>query len=218
MMTQARSAARLCAAGLLLAGVLPAASCAQLVEAPATHNPDKVESGAYRIDPEHTQVLFSVSHLGFSTYWGEFSKVSGTLKLDAQAPAQSSVEIHVPVGELSTTSGKLTHELKGGGWLDAASFPEMVFKSTKVTLLGRGQATIAGTLTLHGATRPILLRANLVGAGIDPLDHAYTVGFNLVGTIRRSDFGVRLYVPLIGDLVTITIASAFERQSGAPTR
>ena len=218
-MTPPNRFVRLCLAGAFLAAALPVASCAQLVGTPASHDPAKVESGTYRIDPTHTQVLFSVSHLGFSTYYGEFSDASGTLTLDAGKPSNSSVEIHVPVRSITTTSGKLTRELKGSDWLDAAADPEMVFRSTKVTPTGGGIATIDGDLTLHGVTRPILLRATLVGAGVNPLDHRYTVGFNLVGTIRRSDFGVRLYVPLIGDDVTLTIASAFEKQdaSGAST-
>ena len=207
-----RLVGRLCLAGPFLALALPAASCAQLAGAPATHDPARVQSGAYRIDPLHTQVLFSVSHLGFSTYYGEFSQASGRLDLDVEAPSRSAVEIRVPVDSVTTTSDKLTRELKGSDWLDAGADPEMVFKSTKVTPLEGGAAMIAGDLTLHGVTRPVLLRATLVGAGINPLDHAYTVGFNLVGTIRRSDFGVRTYVPLVGDLVTLTIASAFEKR------
>ena len=211
-MSRSRPLTRLSVAAAFLAAALPNVSCAQLVAAPATHDPAKAESGTYTIDPLHTQVLFSVSHLGFSTYYGEFSGASGTLMLDAAAPAQSTVSIHVPVRSVTTTSDTLTRELKSSDWLDAAADPDMMFTSTKVTPLGNGAATIEGNLTLHGVTRRILMRASFVGAGINPLDKKYTVGFNLVGTIRRSDFGVRLYLPLIGDAVTLTIASAFEKQ------
>jgi polyisoprenoid-binding protein YceI len=213
-MTQTRIAARLAvssvAAGLLSA-VLAPASFAQATS-PVTTEPAKIESGAYAIEPNHTQILFSVSHMGFSTYFGQFSKASGSLDLNSKIPAKSSVEIHVPVNSVTTTSDKLTSELKGNAWLDASADPEITFKSTKVTPTGHGTAAVAGNLTLHGVTRPVTLKARLVGAGINPLDKKYTVGFDLAGTIKRSEFGVKTYVPLIGDAVTLTISGVFEKQ------
>ena len=201
----------LLAAGGLLHGALPHAAFAQMA-APATEEPAKVQSGAYAVEPTHTQVLFSVSHMGFSTYHGTFSDAAGSLDLNAAMPAKSSFEIRVPVSSVSTTSEKLTGELKSSAWLDASADPEMIFKSTKVTPAGHGYATVAGTLTLHGVTRPIVLKARLVGAGVNPLDKKYTVGFDLTGSIRRSAFGVKTYVPLIGDTVSLTIAGVFEKQ------
>lgn len=180
--------------------------------APATGDPARIESGPYAVEPSHTQLLFSVSHMGFSTYYGQFSKASGSLTLDSKTPSRSSFEIHVPVASVSTTSDKLTGELKSSAWLDASAYPEITFKSTRVTPTGKGNATVTGNLTLHGVTRPVTLHARLVGGGINPLDKKYTVGFDLNGTIRRSEFGVKTYVPLIGDAVTLTIAGVFEKQ------
>ena len=204
-----RLAALLIASGALLAALAPA-GLAQM--APATTDPDRVQGGSYAVEPSHTQLLFSVSHMGFSTYYGQFSQASGALELDAKAPSQSRFEIRVPTASVSTTSDKLTGELKSSAWLDAAADPEITFRSTKVTPLGHGAASVTGNLTLHGVTRPMTLRARLVGAGVNPLDKKYTVGFDLVGSIRRSEFGVKTYVPLIGDTVTLTIAGVFEKQ------
>ncbi len=201
---------------VLIAGsLLPAASLAPHASAqmasPATSDPARIESGAYAVEPNHTQLLFSVSHMGFSTYYGQFSKASGSLNLDSQAPSKSSFEIHVPVNSVTTTSDKLTSELKSDAWLDASADPEILFKSVRVMPTGKGNATVTGNLTLHGVTRPVTLHARLVGGGINPLDKKYTVGFDLTGTIRRSEFGVKSYVPLIGDMVTLTIAGVFEK-------
>jgi polyisoprenoid-binding protein YceI len=66
-------------------------------------------------------------------------------------------------------------------------------------------------LTLHGVTKPLTLHATFVGAGVNILDHKETIGFQLTGTLKRSEFGVSKYVPLIGDAVSLTIAAAFER-------
>lgn len=190
---------------------LGAASMAQ-APAPASSDPARVESGSYAIEPMHTQVLFSVSHMGFSTFHGQFTQSSGSLNLDAKAPADSRFEIHVPTRSVLTSSAKLTDELKGDAWLDAKADPDIVFKSTKVTAVGHGAATVMGDLTLHGQTHPVTLHAKLVGAGVNPLDKKYTVGFDLTGTLRRSEFGVKTYVPLIGDMVTLTVSGVFEKQ------
>ena len=207
----ARQLACLATAGLLV-GMVAARPASAQMPAPASSDPSKVESGAYAVEPNHTQVLFSVSHMGLSTFYGQFSDASGSLALDARMPAKSSFEIHVPVNSVSTSSDRLTGELKSNAWLDAAADPEIVFKSTKVTPVGHGYAAVAGSLTLHGVTRPIVLKARLVGAGINPLDKKYTVGFDLTGTIKRSEFGVKTYVPLIGDAVSLTISGVFEKQ------
>ncbi len=210
----ARLAPRL--AALMTAGVLPgvllAGTALAQMTGPAVSDPARIESGAYSVEPSHTQVLFSVSHMGFSTYYGEFSKAGGSLNLDSRMPSKSSFEIHVPVASVTTTSDKLTGELKSDAWLNAPADPDIIFKSTKVSPTGKGNALVTGNLTLHGVTRPVTLHAKLVGGGINPLDKKYTVGFDLTGTIKRSEFGVKTYVPLIGDAVTLTIAGVFEKQ------
>jgi|HubBroStandDraft_3_1064219.scaffolds.fasta_scaffold52886_2 polyisoprenoid-binding protein YceI len=178
----------------------------------ASQDPQSVKSGAYKVEPYHTQVGFSVSHFGFTEFSGLFSGASGTLRLDPANLTDSKLDVSIPVQSVTTTVSKLDDELKGPQWLDSAQFPAATFTSTKITPTGRGGATIAGDLTLHGVTKPITLEAHLVGAGVNPLDKAVTVGFEATGTIKRSEFGVKTYVPLVGDDVRLTIAGAFELQ------
>jgi polyisoprenoid-binding protein YceI len=192
--------------------ILPA--CTQLLMAaapPVTQDPTQVPAGAYKIEPNHTQVLFSVNHMGFSYFTGNFSNASGTLTYAAKAPAKMAVSVSVPVGSVSTTSPKLTEELKESDWLDAAHFPAMTFSSSRVVQTGPGSADIQGALTLHGVTLPFTLHANFIGAGVNILSHHETAGFKLTGHIKRSAFGVTKYVPLISDDVEITINAAFEK-------
>ena len=189
--------------GLALSFAVPA-----LADTP----PAQVQAGNYAVDPGHTQVGFRVSHMGFSNYAGSFSDVSGTLVLDPKNPAGSKLSVQVPVSTVSTTSAKLSDELKGDQWLDAGKYPEMTFTSTKVTPEGKDKAKVTGNLTLHGVTKPVTLNVVFVGAGANPLNKKYTVGFEATGTLKRSEFGVKTYVPLIGDDLHLTIAGAFERQ------
>jgi polyisoprenoid-binding protein YceI len=171
-----------------------------------------VQSGTYKVESNHTQVGFSLSHFGFTSYSGLFSGVTGSLRLDPVHPAASRLDVTIPVDSILTTVPKLTDELKGDKWFDVAKFPQATFTSTNVTLASGGEATIAGNLTLHGITKPVVLHAHLVGAGVNPLDKMYTVGFQASGTIKRSDFGVSLYAPALGDEVELSIAGAFELQ------
>ncbi len=198
----------------LSAAALLLPSCAQILQAaapPVIHDPSKVPAGTYTVDPAHTQILFSVLHMGFTNYYGNFSGASGSLSVAPKKPASMAVNISVPTASISTTVPKLTEELKGGNWLDVARFPTMVFRSQTVTQTGPTTADIAGTLTLHGLTKPLTLHATFVGGGMNMLDHKQTVGFQLTGTVKRSEFDVSNYVPLISDDVPLTIAAAFEK-------
>ncbi|TXN00171.1 polyisoprenoid-binding protein [Methylobacterium sp. WL64] len=200
---------RITVSALVLASSLATPSLAQ---SPPTRDPAQIEAGTYQVDANHTQVGWRVSHMGFSNYAGGFSNVSGTLDLQPKNPAQSKLTVKIPVASVTTTSDKLTGELKGDQWLDAAKFPDMTFVSTKVTPEGRDKAKVAGDLTLHGVTKPVTLDVTLVGAGTNPLSKKLTVGFEATGTLKRSEFGVKTYVPLIGDDLHLTIAGAFEHQ------
>jgi polyisoprenoid-binding protein YceI len=200
-MLQKLSSIAFCAAAL----VLGAPALAQEV----SHDPATVQDGAYTVEPAHTRVLFSVDHLGFTTWYGEFTKVTGSLNLSPKDVGKSALEIHIPIDSVSTSNAKVDGELKGDQWFDAAKFPEMVFKSDKITETGKGTATVAGTLTMHGVTKPVTLAVKFNAAGMNVLSKQYTAGFEVSGKIKRSDFGVKTYVPLVGDDVDIIISAAF---------
>ena len=171
-----------------------------------------VKAGTYKVESYHTQVEFSLSHFGFTNYAGLFSGATGSLQLDPAHLTAAKLDITIPIESITTTVPKLTDELKGAQWFDTAKFPSATFTSTKVVAGSDGETTITGNLTLHGITKPVVLRAHFVGAGVNPIDKAYTVGFEATGTIKRSEFGVSSYVPAVGDDVQLTIAGAFELQ------
>jgi polyisoprenoid-binding protein YceI len=195
---------------LALSTALIAAAGPALAQATTT-NPAAVRSGTFKVEPTHTRVLFAVNHMGFTTWYGNFSDPSGTLVLHADKPNTSTLTVTVPIASVSTTNAKLDSELKEADWLNAAKFPTATFTATQIRAIG-GNASVAGTLTLHGVTRPVVFGVKFNGAGVNPLDNAYTVGFEVRGQIKRSDFGVAKYVPLVGDDVELVISAAFERK------
>ena len=177
-----------------------------------THDLAQVQGGHFIIEPNHTQVTFGISHMGFTTYFGRFTDAAGTLDLEPAKVAASKLDVTVPTATINTTSDKLNEELRSAQWFDADKYPTITFHATKVVRTGPTEARIEGELTLHGVTKPVTLVAHFNGAGTNPLDKAYTVGFQATGKIKRSDFGISTYLPLIGDEVDLTLSGAFERK------
>ena len=197
-----------------------AALLASLIALPQAHaqkggtpDPKAVQAGSYAVEPYHTQVGFTLLHMGFTDFSGFFSQASGTLTLDPAHVDATKLDVTLPIASVQTTVSKLDGELKGADWFDADKFPTAHFVSTRIVRIGASMASITGDLTLHGVTKPITFKARLIGNGVNPLDKKETVGFEGNAVISRSAFGVSRYVPLVGDSVTLHIAAAFERQS-----
>ena len=188
-----------------------ALSSAALLALPLAASAQAVESGAYKLEPMHTEVVFDVLHMGFTKYFGVFSGASGSLVLDAANPAASKLDVSVPVSSVFTPSDRLAGELKSAQWLDAGKYPAMTFHSTSIVSTGPTTADVTGDLPLHGVTHPEVLHVSFNHAAANPMNKAYTAGFQATGVIKRSDFGVSTYVPLISDEVDLTISAAFEK-------
>ena len=191
--------------------ISPIALAAVLLPGPAAAQPARPASGTYKGEPNHTMVLFAVNHHGFTTYYGRFTGASGVLKLDGAHPAASKVEVSVPVGGELTPSAALNQRIVSAQLLDAARFPTMTFRSTRITLTGPASADVAGELTIHGVTRPVTLKATLRGFGTQPMEgDTKVVGFDAKGSIKRSDFGVGFGVPIVSDEVDLILSAQFD--------
>ncbi len=180
---------------LVMAGLLGAAVSAQA--APVT----------YQLDPGHTMVLFSWNHFGYSNPTADLGLGEGTLVFDEQHPAQSSVQVTLPLDRLDTHVPALDEHLKKPDFFDAAKYPTVTFKSTAVQPLGGNKFKVAGNLTVHGVTRPVVLDATLNKVGPHPMTKAQSIGFDATASLKRSDFGVGAYVPAVSDDITIRITT-----------
>ena len=159
----------------------------------------KAQAGHYALDKSHAKVVFSINHLGFSTYYGFFTDLAGSLDLDPAAPAKSELSITININKMVTTDPKLDAKLKSGAFFDVAKFPKATFKSTNIELTGESTGKLTGVLTLHGVTTPVTLDVTFNGAGKAPMTQLYVIGFDAVGTLKRSDFGIKNFVPLVGE-------------------
>jgi polyisoprenoid-binding protein YceI len=174
--------------------------------------PADVKAGTYAVEPNHTQVAFSVSHMGISPFNGWFHNASGTLRLDPADPGKTMLSVTIPVNSVTTTSSQLVQELNSPDWFDTAKYPNATFTSIKVTKIDDRTARIDGNLTLHGVTHPETITARFFGAATNPMSKKASIGFLGHMVIKRSDFGVTKYVPLVSDETVLTINAAFERQ------
>jgi polyisoprenoid-binding protein YceI len=181
---------------LALAGLLGAA-VSSVQAAPVT----------YQLDPGHTMVLFTWNHFGFSNPTADLSLGSGTLVFDDKQPAKSSVEVTLPLANLDTHVSALDEHLKKADFFDAAKYPDVTFKSTKVQPLGGDKFKVTGDLTVHGVTKSVVLDAKLNKVGEHPMKKVQAIGFDATGTIKRSDFGVAAYVPNVSDEIKIHITT-----------
>lgn len=170
---------------------------------------------SYQLDPNHTVVLASWSHFGYSHPSANFGQASGTLSYDADDVTKSSVEVSLPLSGLDTFVPKLDEHLRSADFFDAAKYPDITFKSTMVHDMGGGKLMIMGDLTVHGVTKPVTLDTTLNKAAFNPMFKADVIGFDATTTIKRSDFGVGAYVPNVGDEIVIRITTEAQAKAAA---
>jgi polyisoprenoid-binding protein YceI len=162
---------------------------------------------SFTVDPLHTFPNFTIDHLGFSTMHGRFGKTSGKLTLD-EAKQTGSVEVVIDASSVDTGYIKRDDHLRSPDFLNAAEFPEITYKSTKVTINKDDSAVVEGNLTISGVTKPVTLNVKRMHCGINPMDpkkQQYRCGFDAQAKIKRSDFGVKFALPAIGDDMNIDL-------------
>lgn len=182
---------------ILLAAALGLAFAGAAVAAPVT----------YKIDPNHTDVVASWSHFGFSNPIAHFGKVDGSIVYDQAKPSASSVQVTIPLDGLDSHVPDFDEHLKSADFFDAAKYPTITFKSTKVEAAGASKLKVTGELTVHGVTKPAVLDVNINKIGEQPMAKRAAAGFDATTTLKRSEFGLGKYVPNVSDEVKIRITT-----------
>jgi polyisoprenoid-binding protein YceI len=164
----------------------------------------------YTIDPAHSTAGFKVRHLMVSNVRGEFSKVTGTVVVDADAPENSRVEARIDASTIHTRDEQRDAHLKSADFLDVEKFPEITFVSKKVAG-GDGEWKVTGDLTIHGVTKQVTLDVEGLAPEVkDPWGNVKS-GATAATKISRKDFGMVFNMALetggvmVGDEVTISL-------------
>lgn len=167
--------------------------------------PAHAEAQKYVFDTLHTQIHFTVSHLGFSHSTGKFLKFDGGFTFDEAKPAEGSVEVTIDTNSLNMDDATWEEHMKAPDMFNVAQHPTMVFKSAKVEMTGDKTAKMTGDLTLLGQTKPVTLDVTLNRCGEHPFSKKPTCGFSATGSLKRSEWGMTKGIPMVGDDVKLTI-------------
>lgn len=189
-----------------------------VAQVPGSRNPAAISGGTYSADPDHTLVVWTLDHLGFTPYTGMFGDVTGTLIFDPKQPGAARVDVTIPVAKVTTASAGLTAHLlrpaKDGAKPDffGPTPANARFVSTKLVTAGQS-AKLTGDFTLNGITKPVTLDVVFYGAGTTPpaMGGKENIGFRATGVIKRSEYGLGFAVPIVSDEVKLEIAAAFRK-------
>ena len=173
---------------------------------------------SFAFDKAHTEILFSYSHLGNSRAFGNFRAFDGEVLLDREDPANSSINVTIAADSIDSGVDAFDTHLKSADFFEVDAYPLITFTSTGVELTSDTTALVTGDLTIKEHTRPVVLDVTLNYLGEHQLgqfvpDYAdmEVAGFSATTTLLRSDFGVDMLVPMVGDEVELIIETELLR-------
>ena len=159
----------------------------------------------FDIDPVHSGIAFYIDHLGFSRVIGVATAFSGGFDFDAAKPDKSSLEVKVSVAGISTNNKQRDGDIQGADWFNATEFPDITFVGKEFKKSTDTTGEIVGELTIAGVTKSTTLDVKFNKEGQNPWDKSHVVGFSATTNIKRSDFGMKAALGMIGDEVELVI-------------
>jgi polyisoprenoid-binding protein YceI len=171
-----------------------------------------VMAADYVVDKQgqHAFVNFKISHLGYSFIYGTFKDIDGKFSFDAAKPEDSKIEFNVNTASVFTNNAERDKHISSKDFLEVDKFAKATFVSTSVKSTGKNAdgkdtADVTGDLTIHGVTKPVVVKATFLGEGKDPWG-GYRAGFEGTTSIKRSDFGKMMDLGPQSDEVKLIIS------------
>lgn len=143
----------------------------------------------WKVDPSHSQIEFAVRHLMITTVKGRFAGFAGTVQHDDASPSAAVVNVTIDAATIDTREAQRDAHLRSADFFDVETYPQITFSARGAVDRRGGHFTLAGDLTIHGVTRPVVLDVTEEGSGKDPWG-GDRVGFSATTKIKRSDFGL----------------------------
>lgn len=144
----------------------------------------------WKSDQPHSQLGFTVTHLGINDVSGTFNDFQATVTSSRPDFSDARFELTAKTSSVDTRVAARDNHLKSADFFDAAQFPTMTYTSSSIKKVGKNRYQLAGDLTLHGITRKVSTDLVYTGTTVNPMSKKQTVGFRVTGTINRSDFGI----------------------------
>jgi polyisoprenoid-binding protein YceI len=174
-------------------------------------SPTILAADSYKIDSEHTSVIFSAAHTGLSYTYGMFREVSGEYQLDKTNPSNSKFRLVIRADSLDTNNAERDKHLLSDDFFAVQQFPLITFESTRCEFIDSPESgklfRLAGTLTIHGVPRQVQLNLRMLGEGAGASGKDRRTGFHCQYELKRSDYKMNNLLPnLVGDAVGITVS------------
>ncbi len=169
----------------------------------------------WKVDPYHSQLGFTVTHLGIADVPGHFGKFDVIINAEKEDFSDAVVEMTAEISSIDTRVTPRDNHLKSADFFDAEKFPSMQFKSTSIKKTGKDKYELQGNLTLRGVTKPVTVEMIHRGTIEKPNSKgAKVAGIQITGKIKRSDFGVgeNFKAPMISDEVWIKADGEFGKK------
>ena len=165
----------------------------------------------WKNDPPHSQLGFTVKHLGIADVSGVFNDFDVTVNSSKPDFGDAVFELNAKVASIDTRVEARNNHLKSADFFDAEKYPTMHFKSSSIKNIGKDKFRLTGDLTLHGITKPVTMDLEYKGTVENPMSKKQTAGFQVTGVIKRSDFnlGNGFPPPMISDEVRIKADDEF---------
>lgn len=165
----------------------------------------------WNVDPMHSKLTFSVTHMGIADIDGLFNKFDVTAVASKADFSDAVFELSVDVPSINTQVEMRDNHLRSADFFEVEKYPTMNFKSTSITKVSKDKYKLTGNLTLRGITKPVTMNLWYRGTNVDPKTNKSTSGFQLTGTLKRSDFGVgpNFPAPILSDEVRIKADGEF---------
>lgn len=158
----------------------------------------------YTVEPTHSFVEFHYNHMGYSNPSGKWF-ATGTIGLDQKDLAKSTANIAINISNINTGIPKLDEHLLGNDFFAVTKFPVATYVSNKVTNVHGKSFDLDGTLTIHGISKPLTLHVTENMLGVNQMTKLATAGFSATGMLKRSDFGIGKYVPMVSDNIKLDV-------------
>jgi polyisoprenoid-binding protein YceI len=150
---------------------------------------------SWQIDASHSAIDFSVRHMMISNARGSFATFSGTVNIDEENPANSSVDVQIDAASIDTRDEKRDAHLRSADFFDVENYPVITFKSTRVEPVDASHGRIVGDLTIKDVTHQVVLDTEFIGQAKSPWGTT-SYGFEAQTKISRKAWGLNWNVAL----------------------
>jgi len=170
-----------------------------------------ITTSTWTNDPPHSQLFFTVTHLGINDVSGTFDDF--TVNVESSKPDFSDAvfTLDAKTNSINTRVEARNNHLKSADFFDVEKYPELTFTSTDIKPAGKNKYKLSGNLTIHGVTKPVTVDLLYRGQTTNPMTSKLTTSFQINGTIKRSDFEIGGKFPeaVISDEVRIVANGEF---------